>query len=173
MCLFQVQDMKLRHRIRRLNRAMISAAAMHVGKSKPDSKTKPWSTSALRDAIKHRNTVRRTVQSNRMEYLAACGEVRRLSEEARRAKWEELLVDLDGQPRPNQILEPLSSSPHSSAFSEPLIYNGHMFLTKTGKANAFVQQYAAVSRLSFEKIERTQARHLKKALQLPTAAESC
>ncbi len=48
-----------------------------------------------------------------------------------------------------------------------------MFLTNTGKVNAFVQQYAAVNRLSFDKTERAQARHLKKALQLPTAAESC
>ncbi len=92
---FQVQGMKLRHHIRRLNRAMISAAAKHVGKSKPGRKTKPWSTPALRDAIKQRNTLRRTVHSNRVEYLAACGEVRRLSEEARRAKWEEFLADPD------------------------------------------------------------------------------
>ncbi len=70
----------------RLNRAMIFAAAKHVEKSKPDRKTKPWSIPALRDAIKLRNTLRRTVQSNREEYLAACCEVRRLSEEARRTK---------------------------------------------------------------------------------------
>ncbi len=42
-----------------------------------------------------------------------------------------------------------------------------------GKASAFIQQYAAVNRLSLNKTERTQARHLKKTLQLPTAAESC
>ncbi len=30
-----------------------------------------------------------------------------------------------------------------------------------------------MNQLSFDKTERTQARHLKKALQLPTAAESC
>ncbi len=92
--------MNLRLRIRRLNRAMISAAARHVGKSKPGRKTKPWSTPALRDAIKQRNTFRRTVQSNRVEYLTACGEVRWLSEEARRAKWEEFLADLEGNPDP-------------------------------------------------------------------------
>ncbi len=91
---FEVQEMNLRHRIRRLNRTMISAAAKHVGKSKPRSKTKPCSTPALRDAIKQRYTLRRTVQSNRMEYLAACGRVRRVSEETRRSKWEEILVDL-------------------------------------------------------------------------------
>ncbi len=147
-----------------------------MGKSKPGRKTKPWSTPALRDAIKQRNTLRRTVQANRVEYLAACGEVRRLSEEARRGKWEEFLADLEGNPDPARawnLIKSLSGSPHSSAFSEPLIHNGRTFLTNTGKANAFVQQYAAVNRLSFDKTERTQACHLKKALQLPTAAESC
>ncbi len=57
---FQAHDMDLRLRIHRLNRAMISAAAKHVGKSKPDRKAKPWSTPALRDAITQRNTLRRT-----------------------------------------------------------------------------------------------------------------
>ncbi len=95
-----VQDMNLRHRISRLNRTMISAAVKHVGKSKHGRKTKPWSTPALRDAIKQRNSLRRTVQSNRVEYLAACSEVMRLSEEARRAKWEEFLADIEGNPDP-------------------------------------------------------------------------
>ncbi len=125
---------------------MISATAKHVGKSKPGRKTKPWSTPALRDAIKQRNTLRRTVQSNRVEYLAACFEVRWLSEEAFRAKWEEFLADLEGNPDPARawdLIKSLSGSPDSTAFCEPLIHNGRTFLTNTGKANAFVQQYAA------------------------------
>ncbi len=71
---------------------MVSAAAKHVGLTKP----KPWSTPALRDAVKLCYTLRRTVLSKREEYLAACGEERRLSEEARRTKWEEFLADLEG-----------------------------------------------------------------------------
>ncbi len=41
---FHGHDMHLRLRIRRPNRAMISAAAKYVGKSQPAKKTKPWST---------------------------------------------------------------------------------------------------------------------------------
>ncbi len=155
---------------------MISAAAKHAGKSKPGRKTKPWSTPALRDAIKQRYTLIRTVQSNRVEYLAACGEVRRLSEEARRNKWEEFLADLEGNPDParaRNFIKSLSGSPHSTAFCEPLIHNDRTFLTNSGKANAFVQQYAAVNRLSFDKPGHAQDRHLKKALKLRTAPESC
>ncbi len=83
---------------------------------------------------------------------------------------------LEGNPGPARawnLIKSLSGSPHSTAFCEPLIHNGRTFLTYTGKANAFVQQYAAVNRFSFDKTERAQTRHLKKALQLPTAAESC
>ncbi len=47
-----------------------------------------------------------------------------------------------------------------------------MPLTNTGKANAVVQQYAAVNLVTFDKTEHSQARHLNKALQLLTAAES-
>ncbi len=81
-----------------------------------------------------------------------------------------------GQHRPGQGLEPHQITfglPQSTAFCEPLIHNGRMFLINTGKANAFIRQHAAVNRLSFDKTMRTQAHHTKKALQLPTAAESC
>ncbi len=150
---------------------MIAATAKHVRKSKPGRKTKTWSIQAQRDAIKLRNTLKRTVQSNGEAYLRARGEVRRLSEE-----WEEFLVDLEDNPDLGRALSQIKSaagSPHSSAFCEPPIYTGRTFLKSTGKSNAFVQQYAGVNGLLFDKTERFQARHLKKALQLPAAAESC
>ncbi len=142
---FQVQDMHLRIHIRRLNRAMISAAAKHVGKSKPYKKTRPWSAPALLHAIKQHYILRRTAQSNRVKYLAACGEVRRLSEDAHRKKWEKFLADLEGNPDPVRawnLIKSLLGSPHPTAFCEPLIHNGTS--TNTGKAKTFVQQYVAV-----------------------------
>ncbi len=136
----------------------------------------PWPNPALRYVIKQRNTLRRVVQSNRVEYLAACGDVRRLSVEARRPKWEKFLADLEGNTDParawNLVKSPSGSPPHSTVFCEPLILSGRTFLANTRKVNAFVQLYAAVNRLSFDKRERTQARHLKKALQIPCASES-
>ncbi len=104
----------------RINNSSLSAATKHVKKSKPGRKTKPWSTPARRDAIKQPNTLRRTVQSNRVEYLAACGEVRRLSEEARRAKWEELLGDLEGNTDPAwNLIKSLSGSSNPLPSANP------------------------------------------------------
>ncbi len=93
-----------------------------------------------------------------------------------RRKWDEFLADREGNHDPARawnLIKSLLGSSHSTAFCQPLIHNGRTFLTNTGKANAFVQQYAAVNRLSFDKTKRTHARHLKKALQLPIVAESC
>ncbi len=42
----------------------------------------------------------------------------------------------------------------------------------TGEVNTVVQQYAAVNRITFGKIERIQARYLKKTLQQPTKTYS-
>ncbi len=80
--------------------------------------------------------------------------------EARRTKWEEFLADLEGNPNPARawnLIKSLSAFPYSTAFSKPLIHSGCTFLTNTGKANAFVQQYTTVNRLSFDKTERSQA----------------
>ncbi len=69
---------------------------------------------------------------------------------------KEFLADLQGNPDPARawnLIKSLSASPHFTAFCEPLIHNGRTYLTNTGKANAFVQQYAAVNRLLFDKID--------------------
>ncbi len=111
------------------------------------------------------------MQTKRLEYLAACGDERPLSEIDRRPMLEEFLDHLEDNPdlaRAWNLTKSFSGSTHSTAFCDPLLHNGRAFLTNTGKANGFVQQYAAVNRLSFDKTERSQARHLKKALQLLT-----
>ncbi len=86
--------------------------------------------------------------------------------EARKTKWEEFLAEVEGNSYPARawnIIKSLSGSPHSTAFSKPLIHNGPTFLTNTGKAKTFVQKYAAVNRLSFDKSERTRClyRHFR------------
>ncbi len=85
------------------------------------------------------------------------------------------VTDLDAIPEPARgwnLIIYLSGSPNSTEFCEPLMHSGRPFLTNTRKPNAFVQQHAAVTRLTFGKSKRFQTHHLKQALQLPAAAES-
>ncbi len=65
--------------------------------------TNSLSTPELRQAIKKRNGLRRTITDNRAEYLEAFAATRKLSEEACQKKWEEFLADLENSrsPRPD------------------------------------------------------------------------
>ncbi len=58
----------------------------------------PGPPTELREAIKKRNALRRTVADNRAEYLEVCAATRKLSEESRQKKWEEFLADLENNP---------------------------------------------------------------------------
>ncbi len=86
--------MSLSDRVHRFYSALLAAAKLHGGKSTAGRYTKPWSTPELREAIKKRNELRRTVADNRAEYLEACAATRKLSEESRQKKGEEFLADL-------------------------------------------------------------------------------
>ncbi len=48
-----------------------------------------------------------------------------------------------------------SGSPHSTAFFEHLNHNCRTLLKNARKANAYVEQYAAMNRLAFGKTMRT------------------
>ncbi len=92
--------MSVSDRVHRFNSVLLAAAKLHVGKSKAGLYTKLWSTPELREAIKKRNALRRTVADNRAEYLKACAATHKLSEEARQKKWEEFRADLENNPDP-------------------------------------------------------------------------
>ncbi len=85
--LFSTAPMLLSDRAHRFNSALLATANLHVGKFKAGRYTKPQSTPELREAIKKRNALRRTVVDNRAEYLEACAATRKHSEEARQKKW--------------------------------------------------------------------------------------
>ncbi len=92
--------------------------------------------------------------------------------EARRTKWKAFLAGLEGNLDPARVwdlIKLLSGPP--PPFHRPLRTLKPQWSHASGKTNAFVQQYTAVNRLTLNKSESSQACHLKKALQLPTAAE--
>ncbi len=159
-------------RVHRFNPILLAAAKFHVGKSKAGRYTKPWSTPGLREAIKKRNALRRTVADNRAEYLEACAATHKLSEESRKKKWEEFLADQENNPDPAgtwRTIKSLSGTPSTATFAEPLLYKGRNFTTNRGKANAFMKDCTAVNRLRFNKEERNCIRQLKSS----NAGESC
>ncbi len=93
--------------------------------SKAGRYTKPWFTPKLREEIKKRNALRRTIADNRAEYLDACAETLKLAEEARQKKLEEFLADLENNLDPARTwgtIKSLSGTSSSATFAETLTY---------------------------------------------------
>ncbi len=74
-------------RVHRFNSVLLAEAKLHVGKSRTGLYAKLWSTSVIREAIKKRNALCRTITDNWAEHLEACAATRKLLEEARQKKW--------------------------------------------------------------------------------------
>ncbi len=51
--------------------------------------------------------------------------------------------------------------PASTAFNEPLVYNGRAFTTNQGRVIAFMKVYVAVNRLNLSRTDRSRIRQLK------------
>ncbi len=106
----------------------------------------------------------------------ACGlKVRKLTQEACQANWEEFLDDLEHNPDPADTwrnIKALSGFPASIPFSEPLAHNGRTVTTNLGKGKAFMKVYAALNRLNFSRNERSCIRQLQEALRSRTMNEA-
>ena len=59
--------MKINKLERKLRKAMLEAAKKHVGKKKVTLNSKPWMTDEIKEAIRERNQMRKTVGQNREE----------------------------------------------------------------------------------------------------------
>ncbi len=129
--------------IRRLNRVMISAAAKHVGMPKPGKICEINPRSARRHQTRYHPQTDGAVKPRGISRGVRLSKV--AFKEARRTEFE-------GNPDPTRAWSLIEFLPF------------HCLLRTTN---------VLLNRLSFDKTKRSQARYLKKALQILTAAKSC
>lgn len=67
----------------RFNRTLTEVAHKTMSKVKQGKRLKPWLTLTVKAAIKRRNRLRKEVQSNREEWVAACQKSAKLVKEAK------------------------------------------------------------------------------------------
>ena len=163
-------------RTRFLNDAMLSAAKAHIGKVKASTNSKEWLSKEIREAIKLRNRLRRSIASNRKEWITACREVQSMIRESKEEKLKEFISESDHSNDPNKIwtkIKALSGKSASSIRNETLVHNGKCFTSSRTKANAFMHRYAEISRLDIPKSSRRK-KPISRMLNAPSVAEeSC
>ena len=164
-------------RVSRFNDIIISAAKIHVGRSKPSKKSKPWMTPHVRTKIRTRNRLRRTIHQNRQEWINACREATEAINEAKTESWKDLLQSaMSNSDGPNmwKIIQGLNGTPDANSPNEAMSHNGRTITDIKSKANIFINHYTRVSKLNMSQADRDINRHFKKDLNAPFASdESC
>ena len=72
---------------------IIKAALKIVGTTTPGKGRKPWITPKVKEAIRHRNKLRKNISKNREEWLTACKAAREAILEAQENEWKKVLED--------------------------------------------------------------------------------
>ena len=162
----------LKAQIVRFNNILKKVATEHVGKTKPGKRTKCWMTPTVRASIRKRNQLRKSVRTQRREWIEACRETHDLTREAKQECWKDLLQDAvnEGQDESKlwNVIRSLNGTPDSNAPNEALKVKGKLITTARRKANAFMHHYASVSRTKMSKQDRDVNRKLKKRLETPS-----
>ena len=151
-----------------LQEAMEAAARTHVGKVRVKSEGRKWVTPELRAAIRRRNWLGRRFATHRDEWVEACRVVRELTIGAKAESWRSFVESLEGRAGSSRVwgvIRSLNGKPsQTDARNSMLEFRGKAIYDPVRKADAFCQQYAAVSRHSFSRAERDTNRRVRQEL---------
>ena len=139
------------------NDILISAAATHVGKSKPSKKFKPWMTSYLSAKIHPRNCLRQTIHQKRQEWIDVCREVTKDINEAKTESWKNILQDAmsnSGSPNMWKVIQGWTGTPDANSPNEAMSHDGRNITDIRSKANIFINHYARVSKFNMSHSDR-------------------
>ena len=164
-------------RISPLNNILKSSASLHVGRTKPSNKPKPWINPQVRAKIRNRNRLHRTIHQNRQEWIDACQEGNVAINEAKANSWKDPLhssMSNADDPDAWKVIQGLNGTSNTNSPNEVLSHNGRIITDTKSKANIFVNHYARVRKLRMTKEDRDLNHLLKKHLNTPSVHnESC
>ena len=150
--------------------SITEAANSFIGKVKSSTNGKTWMPREIREAVKSRNSLRRSLGDNRREWVEACRSVQALIRKEKERRWVEFLEDAADTADPNKIwmvVKSLSGKSQGSTRNESLVHNGRLCTTSKAKADAFMQIYAEVSRLDIPKADRLN-KYIRRQLKVPS-----
>ena len=145
------------------------AGSAHVGKVKPRKKKRNlWMTPTVRGLIRQRNRLRRDLKNRKEEWLQACKDTNDAIREAKGECWREVVEEAlmsEDEGKMWNFIKTLNGTPDCNSPNEVLVVNGRKLTSNSRKADAFIEQYAEVSKLTFNKEEKTMNRSAKQMLR--------
>ena len=154
--------------------AIVQAARQHVGMVRQARRSGNSLSPDIREAIRTRNSLARTIGSNREEWKAACVRVRELVIETKQRRWREFVDSLQEEPSSTRAWNTIQSlsdkAPPLKERCRTLISDGRAYVTDKKKADLFARKYAAVSRHRFNRIERQKISAVRRRMTLASRA---
>ena len=163
-------------RIKAFHEAVVAAATETVPKTAPGKKPTCHLSASVKVQIKTRNRLRRSIGTNRKEWIEACRSVRQKIEEERQKSWESFVQETEFSCDPSKLWRVFHAIGDSSPPTQPneaLLVKSKVLHSDRQKADAFAKYYAQQSKLTFTKEERDTNRASKKLLQTATVSEEC
>ena len=117
----------LSRQVSRFSDILISAATIHIGKSKPSKRSKPSMTPHVQAKICNRNGLHQTIHQNRQEWIDACREATETIIKAKTESWKDLLQDaMSNSDGPNmwKVIQGFNGTPDANSPNEALSHNG-------------------------------------------------
>ena len=160
---------------KKLRKAIIKSANKNVGKKKVSYQAKPWMTPEIKDAIKTRNELRKTVSQNREEWIKACRDTSELITNKKKEVWKEYVESINVTSSSAEIWKTVRNMDGRRApdrSNEVLEVEGVTYVEDKDKAKQFVKTYKGFSKLPVRKEDRKLRRFIRKRMKRhPTVPE--
>ena len=134
---------------KKLRKSITAAAMKHIGKKKVDRKNKSWMSDEIKEAIRERNELRKTISQNRKRWIEACKKVATMIREKKQKNWREY-IEIDATAKEAQVWRTIRNidgrNPPSNK-NETLTVGGKTFITDQDKAGQFAKTYKRFSKL--------------------------
>ena len=140
-----------------LRKNIIKAANKHIRKKKVTENTKSYLTEEIKLEIRNRNQLRKTLASNRDEWIEACRRVAQMIKQEKSDRWKEYVQNLNRKSDSREIfrtVRAIDGQTPQRKDNEVLEVDGKTYVTDKQKAEKFAKTYRSFSKLPKRKEDR-------------------
>ena len=159
-----------------LRKAILKAANKHIRKKKITETTKCYLTEEIREEIKKRNQLRKTVAVNREEWIESCKKVAELIKKENSDRWKEYVSELNRKSDSREIFKTVRAIDGKNLprkDNEVLEVNGKSYISDKQKAEQFAKTYRSFSKLPTRKGDRKIRKAVRKERKVDRVLEEC
>ena len=165
------QRMKIDRLEKKLRKNILKSANKNIGKKKVSYQSKPWMTSEIKEAIRKRNELRKTVSQNREEWIEACRTTSELVTERKKEMWRDYVESINATTSSSQIwktFRAMDGRRPPDRSNEVLEVDDTTYVDDKDKAKQFAKTYKGFAKLPVRKEDRKLRRYIRKRMKQHT-----